>query len=146
MIDRLTLDHDARSPQLCAKPLPVEHVLGTIAFRFPELPTLTHFTTFSRSHADMLISHAEKNSYYFFFFFLLVRDEGYPYCDLCLQNRGKNFEVEEKSVGVPPPPPPPHQLFWDLRNFIGWQRTALAFLTPNPHPMLAALDFVSESY
>ena len=33
MIDRLTLGHDARSPQLCAKPLPVEHVLGTIAFR-----------------------------------------------------------------------------------------------------------------
>ena len=32
-----------------------------------------------------------------------------------------------------------HQLFWDLRDFIGWQRTALAFLTPNPHPMLAAL-------
>ena len=33
MIDRLTLGHDARSPQLCAKPLPVEHVFGTIAFR-----------------------------------------------------------------------------------------------------------------
>ena len=33
MIDRLTLGHDACSPQLCAKPLPVEHVLGTIAFR-----------------------------------------------------------------------------------------------------------------
>ena len=33
MIDRLTLGHDARSSQLCAKPLPVEHVLGTIAFR-----------------------------------------------------------------------------------------------------------------
>ena len=33
MIDRLILGHDARSPQLCAKPLPVEHVLGTIAFR-----------------------------------------------------------------------------------------------------------------
>ena len=33
MIDRLTLGHDARSPQLCAKPHPLEHVLGTIAFR-----------------------------------------------------------------------------------------------------------------
>ena len=33
MIDRLTLGHDARSLQLCAKPLPVEHVLGTIVFR-----------------------------------------------------------------------------------------------------------------
>ena len=33
IIDRLTLGHDARSPQLCAKPLPVEHVLGIIAFR-----------------------------------------------------------------------------------------------------------------
>ena len=33
MIDRLTLGHDARSPQLCAKPLPVEHVLSIIAFR-----------------------------------------------------------------------------------------------------------------
>ena len=30
--------------------------------------SLTHFTTFSRSHADMLISHTN-----FFFFFLLVR-------------------------------------------------------------------------
>ena len=33
MIDRLTLGHVPRLPQLCAKPLPVEHVLGTIAFR-----------------------------------------------------------------------------------------------------------------
>ena len=33
MIDRLTLDHNARSPQLCTKPRPLEHVLGTTAFR-----------------------------------------------------------------------------------------------------------------
>ena len=33
MIDRLTLGHNTRSPQLCAKPRPLEHVLGTIAFR-----------------------------------------------------------------------------------------------------------------
>ena len=52
-----------------------------------------HFTTFSRSHADMLI-----------FFFLgcqrFVMYERYPY--MCLQNRGKIFEVEQKIVGVPP--------------------------------------------
>ena len=23
----------------------------------------------------------------------------------------------------PPPPPPAHQLFWDLRDFRGWQRS-----------------------
>ena len=33
MIDRLTLGHNARSPQLCTKPHPLEHVLGTTAFR-----------------------------------------------------------------------------------------------------------------
>ena len=33
MIDRLTLGHNARSPQLCTKPRPLEHVLGTTAFR-----------------------------------------------------------------------------------------------------------------
>ena len=33
MIDRLTLGHNARSPQLCTKPRPFEHVLGTTAFR-----------------------------------------------------------------------------------------------------------------
>ena len=33
MIDRLTLSHNARSPQLCTKPRPLEHVLGTTAFR-----------------------------------------------------------------------------------------------------------------
>ena len=34
MIDRLTLRHNARSPQLCTtKPRPLEHVLGTTAFR-----------------------------------------------------------------------------------------------------------------
>ena len=58
---------------------------------------LTHFTTFSRSHCDITISHT-------FFFF---------------------WGRKKKSVGVPPPPPPPaHHLFWDLRDFIGWQRTA----------------------
>ena len=33
MIDRLTLGHNAWSPQLCTKPRPLEHVLGTTAFR-----------------------------------------------------------------------------------------------------------------
>ena len=33
MIDRLTLGHNAGSPQLCTKPRPLEHVLGTTAFR-----------------------------------------------------------------------------------------------------------------
>ena len=33
IIDRLTLGHNARSPQLCTKPRPLEHVLGTTAFR-----------------------------------------------------------------------------------------------------------------
>ena len=33
MIDRLTLGHNTHSPQLCAKPRLLEHVLGTIAFR-----------------------------------------------------------------------------------------------------------------
>ena len=33
MIDRLTLGHNVRSPQLCTKPRPLEHILGTTAFR-----------------------------------------------------------------------------------------------------------------
>ena len=57
-------------------------------------------------------------------------------------NRGKNFEVGKK---VSSPPLPAHQLFGDLRDFIGWQRTAVACLTLNPHPMLAALP-KSPSY
>ena len=89
--------------------------------------SLAHFTTFSRSHADMLIYHAKLVRACQRF--VMYETKGTP--TMCLQNRCKNFEV-----GVPPPA---HQLFWDLRDFIGWQRTALAFLTPNPHPMLAAL-------
>ena len=52
------------------------------------------------------------------------------------------FEVPKKSDGAPPPPPPPpaHQLFGTCATFIGCQRTGLAYLTPNPHPMLAALS------
>ena len=53
---------------------------------------LTHFTTFSCSHGDIRISHI--------FFFLLVRGlwctKGTP--TMCLQNRGKNFEVGKKKV------------------------------------------------
>ena len=60
--------------------------------------------------------------------------EGYPYY-VPAKSRQKFLRSEKKVSGVPPA----HQLFWDLRDFIGWQRTALAFLTPNPHPMLAAL-------
>ena len=51
----------------------------------------------------------------------------------------KILRSEKKSVGVPPP-----SAFlglallyrlavWDLRDFIGWQRTAVACLTLNPH-------------
>ena len=116
-------------------------------WRYERGMSLTHFTTFSRSHADMLISHEKKIYFFVFVLLLLVRGlwctKGTPTTCMCGQNLGKNFQVGKKSVGVPPPPPPPppaHQLFWDLRDFIGWQRTALAaFFTPNPHPMLAAL-------
>ena len=100
---------------------------------------LTHFTTFSRSHADMLISHAN---------FLLLLLSEVLWCTkrrvplLCAcKIDAKMLRSEKKCRSPLPPPPPPHQLFLDLRDFIGWQRTALAFLTPNPHPMLAALKF-----
>ena len=66
---------------------------------------LTHFTTFSRSHGDIRISHAIFFFVCVFCFVLLVRGlwctKGTP--TMCLQNRGKNFEVEKKSVGFPPP-------------------------------------------
>ena len=99
-----------------------------------------HITTFSRSHADMLISHAQ----FFFFGLSEVCDvRRVPLLCAC-KIEAKILRSKKKSVGVPPPPPPPPLIsffgtFWDLRDFIGWQRTALAFLTPNPHPMLAAL-------
>ena len=38
---------------------------------------------------------------------------------MCLQNRGKNFEIGKKSVGVPPLPRP-HQLFLGLARLQGW--------------------------
>ena len=47
----------------------------------------------------------------------------------------KIIEVEKKCARVPPPPPP-HQLFQDLRDFLGWRRSCEAFY-PTPlskHP------------
>ena len=101
-----------------------------------ELPTLTHWAWVSRisphSHADMLISHGQKNTKYKIVRGLWYMYEGYPYY-VSAKSRQK-FWGQKKKCRIPPPP-----FFLDLRDFIGWQRTALAFLTPNPHPMLAAL-------
>ena len=63
--------------------------------------------------------------------------EGYSYY-VPAKSRQK-FLGKKKKVSESPPPPL-ISFFWDLGDFIGWQRTALAFLTPNPHPMLAALE------
>ena len=59
--------------------------------------SLTHFTTFSRSHADMLISHAN----FFFFFFFLVRGLW------CTKRRVPLLcacKIDAKSLSPPPPP------------------------------------------
>ena len=68
----------------------------------------------------MLISHAQ------FFFFAcqrFVMYEGYPYY-VPAKIKAKMLRLKKKVS--------------DLCDFIGWQWTALVFLTPNPHPMLAA--------
>ena len=103
----------------------------------------------------MLISHGppppkkKKIHFFFFFFFFFCLSEvcdvhvrRVPLLFLCLQNRGKNFEVgkkKKKCRSHPPPPPPRSSAYLGLARLYNWQRTALVFLTPNPHPMLAAL-------
>ena len=78
---------------------------------------LTHFTTFSRSHGDIRISHT--NFLFFFACQRFVMYEGYPYY-VPAKSRQKCWGRKKKCRS----PPPAHQLFWDLRDFIGWQRTA----------------------
>ena len=69
---------------------------------------LTHLTTFSRSHGDIRISHAILLLLLLLFVRGLWCTKGTP--TMCLQNRGKNFEVEKKTES--PPPPPPHISFF----------------------------------
>ena len=96
------------------------------------LPTLTHFTPISRSHADMLISHAQ---FLYIFFFacqrLVMMYEGCLYY-VPAKSRQKFWDRKKKCWS----PPPAHQLFWDLRDFIGWQRSEkkVSEIPPPPPP------------
>ena len=83
--------------------------------------------------------------YFFIFYFCLSE-----ICDarrvplLCACKIEAKILWSEKKVSESPPPA--HQLFWDLRDFIGWERTAVACLTLNPHPMLAALSILNSEH
>ena len=91
-----------------------------------------HILTLSRWY--MLISQAKKNNWFLKFIFCLseVCDvRRVPLLHVCAcKIEAKILRSEKKRV----PPPSAHQLFGDLRDFIGWQRTALAFLTPKSEP------------
>ena len=92
--------------------------------------SLTHFTTFSRSHADVLISHV------FFFFFCLSE-----VCDvlrvplLCAcKIEAKILRLKKKSVGSST------AFFGTCATLYAGSGRPFANLTPSSHPMLAALD------
>ena len=102
---------------------------------------LTHFTTFWRWYANISSPPPKKKKKKFFFFFFFCLSE-VLWCTkgsiplLCACKIEAKFWGRKKKCWSPPSPA--HQLLWDLRDFIGWQRTALTFLTPNPHPIMLA--------
>ena len=102
---------------------------------------LTHFTPF---HLNLTLSRIYY-IYGFFFFFCLsevcdVRRRRVPLlcaCYIHVKMAAKISEVKKKWRSSPPPL---ISFFGTCATFIGCERTGLAYLTPNPHPKLAALS------
>ena len=127
----------------------VVRVLSVSYSRAPNSHALTvrlaHFTPF---HLNLTLSRTYGNISRNFF--LLVRGlwcTKVPAPTMCLlcENGCQNFWGKKKKWwSFPPPPPPSISFFGTCATFIGCERTGLTYLTPNPHPKLAALGYRNE--
>ena len=95
---------------------------------------LTHFTPF---HVNLTLSRIYGNMSE-----PLWCTKGTPTMCLLCENGCQNFWGKKDMTESPPRS---SAFFGTCATFIGCERTGLAYLTPNPHPKLAALHMSSSS-